>query len=93
MRDRDGLFEIEPAGKKQPQGGPAAVDKAFRVFDPHQVLLLPSLDDWLPERASAVSAAVRFQRPTTGACGPRRRSAGVRSGSGHGCGCHARGNR
>ncbi|WP_425556062.1 IS1182 family transposase [Kitasatospora nipponensis] len=27
-----------------------AADKTFRVFDPHQVLLLPpSLDDWLPE--------------------------------------------
>ncbi|MGW3046381.1 IS1182 family transposase, partial [Kitasatospora sp. NPDC001159] len=31
-------------------GRAAAVDKTFRVFDPHQVLLLPpSLDDWLPE--------------------------------------------
>ncbi|MFF1420606.1 hypothetical protein [Streptomyces sp. NPDC058280] len=26
------------------------MDKTFRAFDPHQVLLLPpSLDDWLPE--------------------------------------------
>jgi transposase len=26
------------------------VDKTFRAFDPHQVLLLaPSLDDWRPE--------------------------------------------
>lgn len=26
------------------------MDKAFRAFDPHQVLLLPpSLDDWLPD--------------------------------------------
>jgi hypothetical protein len=26
------------------------VDKRFRAFDPHQVLLLPpSLDDWLPQ--------------------------------------------
>jgi transposase len=50
MRDRDGLFEIEPGEKKQPQRRPAAVDKTFRAFDPHQVLLLPpSLDDWLPE--------------------------------------------
>lgn len=31
-------------------GRPAALDKTFRAFDPHQVLLLPpSLDDWLPE--------------------------------------------
>ena len=26
------------------------MDKRFRAFDPHQVLLLPpSLDDWLPQ--------------------------------------------
>ncbi|MFE5098262.1 transposase, partial [Streptomyces sp. NPDC056638] len=44
------MFEIEPVGPKQPQGRPAAVDKRFRAFDPHQVLLLPpSLDDWLPQ--------------------------------------------
>jgi transposase len=50
MRERDGLFEIEPGEKKQSQGRPAVVDKTFRAFDPHQVLLLPpSLDDWLPE--------------------------------------------
>jgi transposase len=50
MRDRDGLFEVEPVEKKQPQGRPAGVDKRFRAFDPHQVLLLPpSLDDWLPQ--------------------------------------------
>jgi transposase len=50
MHGGDGLFEVEPVGKKQPQGRPAAVDKTFRAFDPHQVLLLPpSLDDWLPE--------------------------------------------
>jgi transposase len=50
MRDRDGLFEVEPGEKRQPQGRPAAVGKTFRAFDPHQVLLLPpSLDDWLPE--------------------------------------------
>lgn len=43
----DGLFEVEPVGKRQPQDRPAAVDKRFRAFDPHQVLLLPpSLDDW-----------------------------------------------
>nr|WP_199919372.1 IS1182 family transposase [Streptomyces sp. NRRL S-1824] len=41
---------MEPGEKKQPQGRAAAVDKTFRAFDPHQVLLLPpSLDDWLPE--------------------------------------------
>ncbi len=28
----------------------ARVDKTFRVYDPHQILLLPpSIDDWLPE--------------------------------------------
>ncbi|MET8331793.1 IS1182 family transposase [Streptomyces sp. NPDC005181] len=44
------MFEVEPVEKKQPQGRPAAVDKRFRAFDPHQVLLLPpSLDDWLPQ--------------------------------------------
>lgn len=49
MRGGDGLFEVELARKKRPMG-PAAVDKTFRAFDPHQVLLLPpSLDDWLPE--------------------------------------------
>ncbi|MGW4825701.1 IS1182 family transposase [Streptomyces sp. NPDC004227] len=50
MRGGDGLFEIEPVEKRQSQGGGAAVDKTFRAFDPHQVLLLPpSLDDWLPQ--------------------------------------------
>lgn len=50
MHGGDGLFEVEPGGKKRPQHRPAAVDKTFRAFDPHQVLLLPpSLDDWLPE--------------------------------------------
>lgn len=50
MRGGDGLFEVEPVEKKQPQGRAVAVDKQFRAFDPHQVLLLPpSLDDWLPE--------------------------------------------
>ncbi|MET7355083.1 IS1182 family transposase [Streptomyces mirabilis] len=50
MHDGDGLFEVEPVGKKRPQGPVAAVDKTFRALDPHQVLLLPpSLDDWLPE--------------------------------------------
>lgn len=50
VHDGDGLFEVEPVGKKRPQGPVAAVDKTFRAFDPHQVLLLPpSLDGWLPE--------------------------------------------
>ncbi|MFV2117206.1 IS1182 family transposase [Streptomyces sp. Act-28] len=44
------MFEVEPVEKPQPQGRPAGVDKRFRAFDPHQVLLLPpSLDDWLPQ--------------------------------------------
>nr|WP_306934194.1 IS1182 family transposase [Streptomyces luteogriseus] len=43
------MFEVEPAEGKQPPRRAAAVDKTFRAFDPHQVLLLPpSLDDWLP---------------------------------------------
>jgi transposase len=50
MRDGDGLFEVEPLEKRKPLGRPAAVDKRFRAFDPHQILLLPpSLDDWLPQ--------------------------------------------
>jgi transposase len=50
MRGGDGLFEVKPVEKRQPQGRGAAVDKRFRAFDPHQVLLLPpSLDDWLPQ--------------------------------------------
>ncbi|MFF4796748.1 IS1182 family transposase [Streptomyces sp. NPDC001276] len=50
MRGGDGLFDVEPVKKERPQGRPATVDKTFRAFDPHQVLLLPpSLDDWLPE--------------------------------------------
>jgi transposase len=50
MRSGDGLFEVEPVEKGQPQGRGPAVDKRFRVFDPHQVPLLPpSLDDWLPQ--------------------------------------------
>jgi hypothetical protein len=36
MSGGDGLFEIEPVEKKRPQGRPAAVDKTFRAFDPHQ---------------------------------------------------------
>jgi hypothetical protein len=62
MHGGDGLSGVDPVGMKRPMGAPAAVDKAFRAFDPHQVLLLllllpppllppllPSLDDWLPE--------------------------------------------
>ena len=50
MDSGDGLFEVERVEKKQPQGRVAGVDKTFRAFDPHQVLLLPpSLDDWLPQ--------------------------------------------
>lgn len=50
MRGGDGLFEVEPVEEQQPQGRPVGVDKRFRAFDPHQVLLLPpSLDDWLPQ--------------------------------------------
>ncbi|WP_327425304.1 hypothetical protein OG763_20440 [Streptomyces sp. NBC_01230] len=49
----DGLFEVEPVEKRRSQGRGAAVDKRFRTFDPHQVLLLPqSLDDRLRRRRS-----------------------------------------
>ncbi|MGW7005864.1 hypothetical protein ACWGCW_24420 [Streptomyces sp. NPDC054933] len=41
MRGGDGLFEVEPGVKQQPQGRPAGVDKRLSAFDPHQVLLLP----------------------------------------------------
>ncbi|MET8536801.1 hypothetical protein ABZV67_34410 [Streptomyces sp. NPDC005065] len=40
MHGGDGLFKVEQFEKKQAQGRPAAVDKTFRAFDPHQVLLL-----------------------------------------------------
>lgn len=44
------MFEVEPVGEQRRRGPAAAVDKTFRAFDPHQVLLLPpSLDDWLSE--------------------------------------------
>ena len=50
MRGGDGLFEVEPVETRPSRGCGAAVDKRFRAFDPHQVLLLPpSLDDWLPQ--------------------------------------------
>lgn len=48
MRDRDGLLETDPVGKKRSRARPAAVNKRFWAFDPHQVLP-PSLDDWLSE--------------------------------------------
>jgi len=51
MRDRHALFEVEPLQPPPPRTRPARVDKTFRPFDPHQVLLLPpALDDWLTER-------------------------------------------
>lgn len=60
MRGGDGLFEAELAGKKRSLGRPAAVDKAFRAFDPHQLLLLPpSLDDWLPRTKPGKAAHSR----------------------------------
>lgn len=50
MCGEDGLFVVELVEAKRRQDRPAAVDKTFRAFDPHQVLLLPpSLDDWLPQ--------------------------------------------
>lgn len=50
MHGADGLFDVQPVGRKKAQPRAVPVDKTFRAFDPHQVLLLPpSLDDWLPE--------------------------------------------
>jgi transposase len=47
--DGEGLFEIEPGQRVAPAAPKAPVDKTFRPFDPEQELLLPpSLDDWLP---------------------------------------------
>lgn len=43
------LFEAESVEKEQSNGNTAGVRKRFRAFDPHQVLLPPSLDDRLPE--------------------------------------------
>ncbi|GLX47879.1 hypothetical protein Shyhy01_08290 [Streptomyces hygroscopicus subsp. hygroscopicus] len=58
----DGLFKLTPVAPR-PKPRPAAVDKRFRAFDPHQVLLLPpSLDDWLPEDHLARFVADLAQR-------------------------------
>lgn len=48
MRADDGLFTVDSVA---PVFGPkTVVDKRFRMFDPHQVYLMPpSLDEWLPE--------------------------------------------
>jgi transposase len=49
--DDGGLFEVDPGDRVDPRSlaSKPPVDKAFRVFDPDQGLLLPpSLDDWLP---------------------------------------------
>lgn len=46
---RYGLFEVKPVEKKRPMGPGTAADKTFRAFDPHQVLVLPPLEDWLPQ--------------------------------------------
>ncbi len=47
----EGLFEVAPE-QRSPEGPQVAkvlVGKTFRAFDPHQDLLLPpSLDEWLP---------------------------------------------
>lgn len=50
MGGQEGLFDVGPVESERPRARAAGVDKRFRAFDPHQVLLLPpSLDDWLPE--------------------------------------------
>jgi transposase len=54
----DGLFAMEPVAPVQRGGVVAAVDRTFRAFDPHQILLMPpSLDDWLPQDHLARFAA------------------------------------
>lgn len=47
----DALFEVSPsAAKPRPAAAKGPVDKTFRAFDPGQDLLLPpSLDEWLPQ--------------------------------------------
>jgi len=41
------LFDVDPVSPARSVGG--AVDKTFRRFDPDQQLLVPpSLDEWLP---------------------------------------------
>ncbi|MET4782057.1 hypothetical protein ABIB56_002058 [Glaciihabitans sp. UYNi722] len=52
--DLDGLFDaadleyVEPAGAGVEVG--AGVNKRFRAFEPHAVMLVPpSLDEWLPQ--------------------------------------------
>ncbi|MFJ9906829.1 hypothetical protein ACIRVK_28675 [Streptomyces sp. NPDC101152] len=65
MRDRGRLFEMEPTETKRPQGSPAAVDKTFRAFDAHQALLLPSLEDRLPESISSMSRWARGVKRVT----------------------------
>jgi hypothetical protein len=48
MRADDGLFTVDPVPPVS--GLKTAVDKRYRMFDPHQVYLMPpSLDEWLPE--------------------------------------------
>lgn len=50
MGDQEGLFDVGPVEPERLRARAAGVDKRFRAFDPHQVLLLPpSLHDWLPE--------------------------------------------
>lgn len=45
----DRLFEV-PVVEPVESPGRAPVDKTFRVYDPHQVLLMPpSIDEWVPE--------------------------------------------
>lgn len=45
----EGLFEVAPEDRLSSRTAKGPVDKTFRVFDPGQDLLLPpSLDEWLP---------------------------------------------
>lgn len=48
VTDEDRLFDVGPAVEAPSER--ARVDKTFRRYDPHQVLLMPpSIDEWLPE--------------------------------------------
>lgn len=67
MRGGDGRSEVGPAGKKEPTGPAAAVDKTFSGVRPHQVLSLPPPDARFPGTP----------RPgSTSACGSARVPAG-----------------
>ncbi|WP_327268563.1 hypothetical protein OG233_12040 [Streptomyces sp. NBC_01218] len=68
MRRGHGLFEAEPAERQPPQGRPAGVDKRFRAFYPHQVLLLPRR--WTAGCPGTTSPGSSSTRSTTSSTWP-----------------------